>query len=155
MAGFYPMRLTPLSYSNAKQLGGTGLKAMQERGRVQVGMIADLALFDPDTVAARASYKAGDNGLPSKSIPWIILNGTIVVRNSEVQHVLAGPPIRFPVEAKGHFEAVEWHSWLDEQTVIASRCRITRQQGSRPAAPRKPEWSCRYIHVDKEATLTI
>jgi N-acyl-D-aspartate/D-glutamate deacylase len=29
------------------------------RGRVQVGMVADLTLFNPKTVAAHATYEAG------------------------------------------------------------------------------------------------
>ena len=56
--------LAQLSYWTAKHLGDTGLDAMKERGRVQVGKVADLTLFDPSTVAARATYKEGENGLP-------------------------------------------------------------------------------------------
>ncbi len=33
-----------------------------ELGRVQVGKIADLSLFDPKTVTDHATYKAGDTG---------------------------------------------------------------------------------------------
>ena len=42
--------LAQLSYWTAKHLGDTGLKAMKERGRVQVGKVADLTLFNPKTV---------------------------------------------------------------------------------------------------------
>ncbi len=111
--------LAQLSYWNAKHLGDTGLLAMKERGRVQVGKVADLTLFDPDTVAPRATYKAGENGLPSAGIPWVIVNGTIVVRDSEVQNVRPGQSIRFPVEDEGRFVPVEWNSWLDEHTIMA------------------------------------
>lgn len=59
--------LAQLSYWNAKHLGDTGLVVMQERRRVQVG------------------------------IPWVIVNGTILVWNSEVQNVRPGQSIRFRV----------------------------------------------------------
>ncbi|HSG62288.1 MAG TPA: amidohydrolase family protein, partial [Pseudomonadales bacterium] len=55
--------LSQLSYWNAKHLGDTGLVAMQERGRVQVGKVADLTLFNPKTVTPKATYKLGENGL--------------------------------------------------------------------------------------------
>lgn len=110
--------LAQLSYWNAKHLGDTGLAAMQERGRVQVGKIADLTLFNPDTVAPRATYKAGENGLPSTGIPWVIVNGTIVVRDSQVQSLRPGQPIRFPVEADGRFVPVEWERWLQQHTIM-------------------------------------
>jgi len=34
--------------------------------RVQIGKIADLTLFDPDTVTDTSTFTAGENGLPSK-----------------------------------------------------------------------------------------
>ena len=92
---------------------------MKERGRVQVGKVADLTLFDPATVAPQATDKAGENALPSAGIPWVIVNGTIVVRDSEVQNVRPGQAIRFPVEAEGRFVPVDWNSWLDEHIIMA------------------------------------
>jgi len=109
--------LAQLSYWTAKHLGDTGLEAMKERGRVQVGKVADLTLFDPKTVAARATYKAGENGLPPVGIPHVIVNGTVVVKDSKVLPVRPGQPIRFPVEAKGRFQPVEVNRWLGEHTI--------------------------------------
>jgi len=109
--------LAQLSYWNAKHLGDTGLEAMKERGRVQVGKIADLTLFDPETVAARATYKAGENGLPPVGIPYVIVHGTIVVKESTVLPVRPGQSIRFPVEAEGRFEPVEVNQWLGEHSI--------------------------------------
>lgn len=109
--------LSQLSYWNAKHLGDTGLESMKERGRVQVGKVADLTLFDPKTVAPRASYKAGENGLPSAGIPYVIINGTIVVKNFEVQNVRPGQPIRFSVEDKGRFVPVNVKKWINEHTI--------------------------------------
>ncbi|MDP4744864.1 MAG: amidohydrolase family protein [Porticoccaceae bacterium] len=110
--------LAQLSYWNAKHLGDTGLVAMQERGRVQVGKIADLTLFDPNTVAPRATYKMGENGLPSAGIPWVIVNGTIVVKDSVVQDVRPGQSIRFAVESQPKYVPVNWGEWLDEHTIM-------------------------------------
>ena len=42
------------SYIPAKYFSKVGLKAMQERGRMQEGMIADITIFNPDTIAETA-----------------------------------------------------------------------------------------------------
>ena len=110
--------LAQLGYWSAKHLGDTGLVAMQERGRVQVGKVADLTIFDPDRVAPRATYKVGENGLPSIGIPWVIVNGTVVVRNSVVQDVRPGQAIRFPVEERGRHETLNWGDWLESNTAF-------------------------------------
>lgn len=109
--------IAQLSYNTAKYLGDTGLKAMQERGRVQVGKVADLTLFDPDKVSPRATFKVGENGLPPKGIPYVIVGGKIVVKNSVVQDANAGQPIRFPVEDKGRFQPVTVNGWLGQHTI--------------------------------------
>lgn len=109
--------LSQLSYWTAKHLGDTGLEAMQQRGRVQIGKIADLTLFDPKTVAPRATYKNGENGLPPVGIPYVIVNGTIVVNDGKVTSAKPGQPIRFPVEANGRFEPVTVSKWLGAHTI--------------------------------------
>ncbi|HRD64775.1 MAG TPA: amidohydrolase family protein [Candidatus Competibacter sp.] len=109
--------LSQISYWTAKHLGDTGLEAMKERGRVQVGKVADLTLFDPKTVAARATYKDGENGLPPVGIQYVIVNGTVVVKQGTVLPVRPGQPIRFPVETKGRFQPVDVDKWLGEQTI--------------------------------------
>ncbi|AZQ09202.1 amidohydrolase family protein [Shewanella khirikhana] len=109
--------LSQLSYWTAKHLGDTGLEAMKQRGRVQVGKIADLTLFDPDKVAPRATYKNGENGLQPVGIPFVIVNGTIVVNKGKVLPVKPGQPIRFPVEEKGRYEPLDSNKWLGEHTI--------------------------------------
>jgi len=109
--------LSQLSYWTAKHLGDTGLKAMQVRGRAQEGMVADLALFDPEAVAPQATYKVGENGLPPVGIPYVIVNGVVVVEQGEVKEVRPGKPIRFPVEAEGRFEPISTGGWLSENTI--------------------------------------
>lgn len=98
------------SYNAAKYLGDTGLKAMQQRGRMQVGMIADITILDPDTVRDNATYAKGT--LPTTGIPYVIVNGTVVVKDSQVlKDVYPGQPIRFPVEEKGRFEPLDHGKW--------------------------------------------
>ncbi len=109
--------LAQLSYWTAKHLGDTGLEAMKQRGRVQVGKVADLAVFNPETVAPRATYKLGENGLPPVGMLYVIVNGTIVVKNSKVLDVRPGQSIRFPIEEKGRFKPVEINEWIQGNTI--------------------------------------
>ncbi len=109
--------LAQLSYWNAKHMGDAGIEAMKERGRVQVGAIADLTLFDPVKVASRSTYKAGEQGLPPAGIPHVIVNGKIAMRDGKVLDVNAGQSIRYPVETKGRFVPVNVNKWLDDHAV--------------------------------------
>lgn len=99
--------LAQTSWNSARPLSALGLKAMQERGRMQEGMVADITIFDPETVTDKATYEKGT--LPSEGIPYVIVNGMVVVDGSEVQRdVNPGQPIRFePVESKLQPLAVE------------------------------------------------
>jgi N-acyl-D-glutamate deacylase len=108
--------LSQLSYWHAKHLGDAGLEDMQQRGRVQVGKIADLTLFDPLTVTDQATYKAGENGLPSVGIPYVMVKGVFVVKGSKVVDVKPGNAIRYPVEATGKHVPIDTTLWLQEFT---------------------------------------
>ena len=108
--------LSQLSYWSALHLGDAGVKAMQVRGRMQEGMVADITIFDPETVTDNATYKAGEHLLPSTGIPWVIVNGQIVVRDSVAEKVMAGQPIRFEPEAPRHVPA-STKQWIDTFTV--------------------------------------
>ncbi len=59
------------SYNYAKPLGEMGLKSMQVRGRMQEGMVADITLFDPETVRDNSTYANGR--LPSTGILDVLL----------------------------------------------------------------------------------
>ena len=101
------------SYNAAKHLGDTGLEAMQVRGRLQEGMVADITIFDPETVTDHATYLEGT--LPTTGIPYVLVNGVVVVRNSEVlPDVFPGQPVRFPVEESGRFEPLSPEAWQQE-----------------------------------------
>jgi hypothetical protein len=104
------------SYNSAAPLGRMGLKSMQQRGRLQKGMIADITIFDPETVTDRATYEKGT--LPSEGIPYVVVNGIVVVNDSEVlKGVNPGQPIRFEPE-KSRFEPITIENWT--QTFYAA-----------------------------------
>ena len=104
-----------LSYNSARPLGLTGLRAMQERGRLQEGMVADITIFNPETVTDNATYAEGNR--PSSGIPYVIVNGTVVVDGGEVlRDVNPGQPIRYePRESL--FEPLDVEQWT--QTFYA------------------------------------
>jgi cytosine/adenosine deaminase-related metal-dependent hydrolase len=105
------------SYNYAKPLGDMGLKAMKVRGRMQEGMVADITIFDPETVKDNATYAQGT--LPSTGIPHVIVNGIVVMKNSEpIKRFDAGQPIRFEVQDKGRFESLTEEEWV--KTFYAS-----------------------------------
>ena len=69
--------ISQASYWVAKHLGDTGLKSMQERGRLQVGKIADITIFDADKITDNSGFKVGEHGIPTTGIPYVVVNGTI------------------------------------------------------------------------------
>jgi N-acyl-D-glutamate deacylase len=101
--------LAQLSYNSARPLGKLGLKAMQERGRMQEGMVADITIFEPAKVTDNATYANGN--VPSSGIPYVIVNGTVVVDDSKaLADTFPGQPIRFePVESR--FEPLNEEAW--------------------------------------------
>ena len=102
--------LATFSYNPARYLGDTGLKAMRERGRLQKGMVADIAIFDADKVRDNATYLKGT--LPTTGIRHVLVNGQVVVRDETVlPNVFPGQPIRFSVEKKGRFRPLDVRSW--------------------------------------------
>lgn len=80
-------------------------------------MAADITIFDPEKVEDKATYKAGEQGLPTAGIPYVIVNGRPVVKNGQFQKVWAGQPIRFPVEAKGRFEPASVEKWVKDFSI--------------------------------------
>ena len=101
-----------LSYNAAKHLGDTGLRFMQERGRIQTGMVADIVVFDPETFTDNSTYEKG--AVPSTGMEAVIVNGQIVVRDDELLPVFPGQPIRFEPEDKPRFEPISEEAWNAE-----------------------------------------
>jgi hypothetical protein len=86
-----------MSYLIARFLQDNGVPQMAHKGRIQVGADADITIFDPKTVKDTSTKK--DGGLPSTGIPYVVVNGTIVVKDSKVlKGVYPGKPIRTQVK---------------------------------------------------------
>ncbi len=71
---------------------------MKIRGRIQEGSAADITIFNPETVTDNSLPEIGKNSLPSTGIPYVIVNGTVVVDDSKVQRVTSGVAIRNAVK---------------------------------------------------------
>ncbi len=98
-----------LSYNAAKHLGDTGLKFMQERGRIQTGMVADIVVFDPELFTDNSTYEKG--AVPSTGMKAVIVNGVVTVSDDKVLPVFPGQPIRFEPEDKPRFEPISVEAW--------------------------------------------
>lgn len=99
--------LALLSYNSAYHLGLTGLKAMQERGRLQEGMIADIVIFDPEQVRDNSTYANGP--VPSTGYTAVLVSGEVTVFEDQViKAARNGKPIRHePAESQYVFEGDE------------------------------------------------
>ncbi len=91
--------ISKMSFLYADFLANNGVPQMAKKGRLQVGADADITIFDPETVRDNSSLERGKNALPTTGIPFVIVNGAVVVRDSKVlEGVYPGQPIRLPVE---------------------------------------------------------
>ena len=87
------LAISKMTYMYAKFLEDNGVSQMANKGRIQMGADADITIFDPATVRQNATVKNG--GLPSTGIPYVVVNGTIVVKDSKVlKGVYPGQPVR-------------------------------------------------------------
>ncbi|PSL17281.1 aminoacylase [Shimia abyssi] len=109
--------LSQLSYWPALHMGGTGVKFLDVRGRMQEGMAADIVIFDPETVAPGSDYKAKMQGTPPIGIPHVIVNGVFTKRDNEPTGELPGQPMRFPVEDAPRQVKVDTQVWLNTFTL--------------------------------------
>jgi N-acyl-D-glutamate deacylase len=120
--------LSQLSYWSALHLGETGLESMKVRGRMQEGMVADIVIFDPETVREGSTYKGGEAGLPPMGLPHVIVNGTFVKRDDQATDAFPGAPIRYPVEDAGRFEPATKKQWLRTFTIDDGSVRPANQE---------------------------
>lgn len=87
--------IAKMSYLPARFLEENGVGQMAHKGRIQVGADADVTIFDPETVKDNST--TGQAGLPSTGIPYVVVNGTIVVKDSKVlKSVYPGQAVRLP-----------------------------------------------------------
>lgn len=85
--------VSKLSYLPAKFLQESGVEQMAHKGRIQVGADADITMFDPTTVTDNSTID--EPGLPATGIPYVVVNGTVVVEDSKVlKGVYPGQPVR-------------------------------------------------------------
>jgi len=90
------LAVSKMTYMIARYLQDNGVEQMAHKGRMQVGADADITVFDPKTVKDNSTMK--DGGLPSTGIPYVVVNGTMVVKDSKVlKDVFPGKAIRCPV----------------------------------------------------------
>ncbi|WP_370057347.1 amidohydrolase family protein [Leifsonia sp. EB41] len=75
-----------LSARPAARLGLT------DRGRIAPGMVADLVLFDPDTVTDRATF--AEPRLQAAGIPWVLVAGVPVVADGHRTEATPGRALR-------------------------------------------------------------
>jgi len=91
--------ISKMSFQYADFLANNGVPQMAHKGRIQKGADADITIFDPATVRDNSSLDQGKNALPTTGIPYVVVNGTIVVKDSKVQKgVFPGKPVRMPVQ---------------------------------------------------------
>jgi len=87
------LAISKMSYMPAKFLEENGVSQMGNKGKIKVGADADITIFNPKTVKDNSSIKQA--GLPSTGIPYVIVNGTVVVKDSKVlKGVYPGQQIR-------------------------------------------------------------
>lgn len=72
---------------------------LARKGRLQVGMDADITVFDPETVLDRSTYM--DATIPSSGIPFVLVNGAIVVDDGQVTTARPGRAVRAPTRQSG------------------------------------------------------
>lgn len=73
------------------QMMAEAAPAFQHKGRVQVGCDADLVVFDPETIASRATFT---EVVPSAGIEHVLVNGRFVVRGGALDpRALPGRPV--------------------------------------------------------------
>ena len=74
----------------------TGLPAqilgIKDRGVIEKGKKADLAVFDPETIADAATYESPF--APPSGIPYVFVNGQAVVSSSKITGSLPGKALR-------------------------------------------------------------
>ncbi len=72
--------LLPLETAIYKMTGMAAEKFhLPDRGTIREGAIADLVVFDPATVIDGATYD--DSRRTPEGMPWVLVNGTVVIRN--------------------------------------------------------------------------
>ena len=65
---------------------------LEDRGLIQEGYVADIVVFDPDTISDKATFREPHQF--SVGIAYLIIDGKIVIDHDEYTGVLAGKPLK-------------------------------------------------------------
>jgi N-acyl-D-glutamate deacylase len=83
---------------NPAQIMGKGTPMMHKKGRLQVGLDADIIVFDPEAVTEKATFK--DSCQTSAGMKHVLVNGTLLIRDEQLDtEAFPGRPMRRPVTA--------------------------------------------------------
>jgi N-acyl-D-aspartate/D-glutamate deacylase len=85
--------LFPLETAVHKMTGlPAGILGLKDRGRIEVGVVADLVLFDPLTVADTATYE--EPTLPARGIEHVLVSGEFAVDSGKPVRLDLGRVLR-------------------------------------------------------------
>ena len=102
--------------------------AMRRKGRVQVGMDADLVVFDPATVRDVGTVR--DPSKAPEGVPHVLVGGIAVVRRGALAPgKLRGRAVRAPLEKSQHPESEPIRSLRAFQRALAAGCGATSGVG--------------------------
>ena len=83
---------------NPAQILEKSTPMMKKKGRIQVGADADVIVFDPETVADRATFK--EPCQTSAGMKHVLVNGTFLIRDEQLDtDAFPGRAVRRPVSA--------------------------------------------------------
>lgn len=70
---------------------------LKDRGLIKEGFWADITVFDPDTVKSRCTFENDARPEYPEGIPYVLVNGQIVVDDNEHTGTLPGKVLRHPL----------------------------------------------------------
>ena len=81
---------------NSAIILGDSVPGMKKKGRLQVGMDADIVVFDPETVAETSSFQ--NPCTKAKGMHHVIVNGEFLIRDEKLDvNAFPGQPVRAPI----------------------------------------------------------
>lgn len=84
--------LTPQAFVHRSTALTADTFGLTERGRLQPGAYADIAVFDPERFTPQATYIEPEQ--PAAGMMHVVVNGRLVVTQGEMVGLLAGRPLR-------------------------------------------------------------
>ena len=89
------INLLPLEEAVRKMTSATAARlSIRDRGLLRPRMFADIVIFDPKTIADRATYEQ-PHQLPD-GIRYVIVNGAVVMRDNQFTGAKPGRALRGP-----------------------------------------------------------